>query len=473
MSELFTLTKEQMKDLGYKAVDQLIEHLTDLPNKSVGCRASRSDLEQLLREPIPKTGMLPESVFEIVERTVLKNTLHVNHPRFFAFVPSPGNFVSVLADMLASGYNVFAGTWMEGSGPAEIELVTIDWLRELCGMPKEAGGLFVSGGSMANMTALALARNTKLKGQIEKGVIYCSDQTHASVDRGLKILGFESAQIRRLKSDSDFRIPIGELKMTIASDRTSGRIPFCLVGNAGTTNTGSIDPLLDLVKISTDEDLWLHIDGSYGTAVVLCENHKNLLEGIGHADSITLDPHKWMFQPYEIGCLLVRDRKLLSENFHYLPEYLKDADSKEGEINFYDFGFQLTRSFRALKLWLSFKIFGLEEFKKAIEYGLFLAEEAENRIVQSPHLSLVTPAQLGMISFYFKTQCNGLQNDVNRQIVAKLMEDGYALLNTTQLRGRTVLHMCTINPRTEVKDVVDTLDKIEEIGQKLVASGQL
>ena len=471
MSESFQLSASEMRELGYRVIDMIIDHVERLPGETVGKKGSRVELETALHEPIPEFGQDPDAVLDVVENTVLSNILSTDHPRFFGFIPSPSNYVSVLADALAAGFNVFAGTWLEGSGPAQIELTTIDWLRQLCGLPETSGGLFVSGGSAANLTGLALARDLKLRelDDLTKGTIYYSDQTHASMDRGLRVLGFKTEQIRRLESDEEYRLPLSDLKDAVVADRSEGKLPFCVVANAGTTSTGTVDPLPELVEFCREEDLWLHVDGAYGAAAVISSEGRRNLEGLGEVDSVSLDPHKWLFQPYEIGCVLVRDRGLLPKSFHTLPEYLIDTRPAEEEINFYNYGIQLTRGFRALKLWFSLKTFGLENFRKAIDRGMDLARIAEKRVRESSTVKLFSPAQMGILTYRFEPpRETDLDVDrLNERIVDALVIDGTALVSSTILKGRTVLHMCTINPRTTLRDIHDTIDRIEAIGARL------
>ncbi len=472
MPESLQLSASEMRKLGYRVIDMIIDHVERLPGETVGRKGSPIELETELHEPIPEFGQDPDAVLDVVEKTVLRNILSTDHPRFFGFIPSPSNYVSVLADALAAGFNVFAGTWLEGSGPAQIELTTIDWLRQLCGLPETSGGLFVSGGSAANLTALALARDLKLRelDELNKGMVYYSDQTHASMDRGLRVLGFKKEQIRRVESDEEYRLPLPDLRDAIVSDRSKGKLPFCVVANAGTTSTGAVDPLPELVEFCRDENLWLHVDGAYGAAAVVSSEGRRNLEGLGEVDSVSLDPHKWLFQPYEMGCVLVRDRQLLPKSFHTLPEYLIDTRPAEEEINFYNYGIQLTRGFRALKLWFSLKTFGLESFRKAIDRGMDLARIAEKRVRESSTVRLFSPAQMGILTYRFEphreTQVD--VDNLNERIVDELVVDGTALVSSTVLKGRTVLHMCTINPRTTVEDIHRTIARIEAIGARLV-----
>lgn len=459
-----------MRQLGYRVVDQLVEHFEHLASKPVMWVSPRSELETKLREPLPEQPAPLDSLLEQLQRDVWSNIGNIQHPRFFAFIPSPSNFVSVMADALAAGFNPFAGNWLEGSGTSQIELVTIDWLREMLGMPETAGGLFVSGGSMANLTALITARRAKLDNRSENAVVYFSDQTHNSIEKALRILGLRREQMRKLPSDDAFRLQIELLRRAVAEDRAAGRRPFCVIANAGTTNTGAVDPLNELADLCAQEELWLHVDGAYGAAACLSERGKRLLAGIERADSISLDPHKWLFQPFEIGCVLVRDARLLKKTFHTMAEYLEDTKRlEEEEINYYDYGVQLTRGFRALKLWLSIKTFGAAAFREAINYGFELAEFAEGVLRQSDCWRIVTPATMGMVTFCFVAEgCSEDEiNEIHRRMVEMMSEDGFAFANSTSLRGQTVMRLCTINPRTTEDDVRATIEQVERFGRDL------
>jgi glutamate/tyrosine decarboxylase-like PLP-dependent enzyme len=395
------LSRQDMRALGYSVIDMLVEHLDTLPQKQVTRKAERTTTEAQLGEALPEQGADPLAVLSQVQRDVFGHMMHLDHPRFFAFIPGPSNFVGAMADALASGFNVFASTWLEASGPAQIELTTIDWLRQACGLPDAAGGLFTSGGSMANMTALAVAREIKLGEYVKNAIVYGSDQTHSSIARGLRVLGFRRDQMQTVQSNRQFRLDIPALAQAIRADRSADRHPFCVVANAGTTNSGAIDPLPELARFCRQEDLWLHVDGAYGASAVLCERGKRLLDGLADVDSVAVDPHKWLFQPYEIGCVLVRDERWLKDTFHILPEYMLDAEERMGEVNFCDRGIQLTRGFRALKLWMSLKVFGRSCFEQALHHGFALAEEAEDAVRALPDWEVVTPAQMGIITFCY------------------------------------------------------------------------
>lgn len=455
------LSREEMRALGYRIVDRLVEHFDGQPTQRVAAKGVRADLERRLREPLPEQPANPEDVLHKLEEDVFSHMLHVDHPRFFAFVPSPGNYVGALADALAAGVNPFVGTWLGASGPAQVELVTVDWLRQICGLPETAGGIFVSGGSMANLTALAAARHAKLGGVTSGGVAYYSDQTHSAVERGLRVLGFTREQLRKLPSDDRFQLIPAELERAVREDRAGGRKPFCVIANAGTTNTGAVDPLPALRELCDRENLWLHADGAYGAAGMLSGKGRADLEGLSLVDSLALDPHKWLFQPFEIGCVLVRDARLLRDTFQVRPEYLKDALPAEDEVNLSDYGVQLSRSFRALKLWMSLKVFGVSAFRDAVDWGIRVAELAEERLRRSGKWEIVSPARLAIVAFRYA----GGDDGVNLRLIDRMYDDGFAFLSSTILRGRPALRLCTINPRTTEADILDTIDRLERFAE--------
>jgi glutamate/tyrosine decarboxylase-like PLP-dependent enzyme len=471
-SERLTLSREEMRSLGYRVVDLLVDHFSDKEEASIGRSPGREELEERLREDLPEAGQDPHAVLDQVEEDILPNTMRIDHPRFFGFVPGPNNFVSVLADALVSGFNVFSGTWISGAAAAQTELVVVDWLRELCGLPETAGGLFTSGGSMANVTGLAAARHAVLDDAVEGAVAYCSDQTHSSVDRALRLLGFGSDQLRRLPHDDRYRLDPDRLAEAVRSDRAAGRRPFCVIANAGTTNTGAVDPLPRLADVADRHDLWLHVDGAYGAAAVICERGRTQLAGLDRADSLTLDPHKWLFQPFEIGGVLVRNQHHLRRAFRIEAEYLEDAVGAADEVNYSDYGIQLTRSFRALKLWMTLKVFGREAVAAAVTRGFERAEQAEQLLRERPGWTVVTPAQMGMVSFRC-TPAGASRSEADaltRRLPRALKEEGTAMVTKTTLDGRPVLRFCPINPRTRPEDLRATLDQMDALRQTLGTS---
>ena len=475
MKSPFEMTPEAMTSFGYKIVDEIVKHYASVNQKKPVSKASRTEMDAVFLQEAPEESMPAEDVLRFVMKNVIPNSNISTHPKSFSFVPSPSNFISTMADTLATGFNIFSGGWMLAPAAAELEIVTMNWLLKIFHFPvKQGGGIFTSGGSMANLTALATARRIKCDTNFSDAIIYLSDQAHSSNIKAIRILGFQKEQIRIIPTDNEFKISINKLKNEIAKDKLQGKKPFCIIANAGTTNTGSVDPLDAISHICEQENLWFHIDAAYGGAAILSEKGKIALKGIEKADSLTVDPHKWFFQPYEIGCLLVKDKSWLSYTFSEKPEYLKDIEGNESEINFYDYGIQLTRRFRALKFYMSIKTFGLQAFRKAISYNIDLAEQTENYLRNSSKWEVISSANLAIINFRFHPLTYQFDekklDELNQKISAKMMESKEALLVTTILQNQIVIRMCLINPNTSFEHVRETLEQCEAFGEEIINS---
>jgi aromatic-L-amino-acid decarboxylase len=454
-----SLDPEAFRQLGYRVVDALAERYAGLPEAPAARAATRSEMEALLREPPPEQGSDPEQVLELALDPVLAYGLRVDHPRFFAYVPLPGNPVAPLADALASGHSIFAGTWQAAPGAAMVELVTLDWLRELLGLPASTAGIFVSGGSMANLAGLGVALQSAEAAERSQLVLYASEEAHSSIERAARLLG---VGLRGLPTDADLRLDVDALAAAVAEDRGAGRRPWCVVATAGTTGTGSVDPLPELRRCCDEEGLWLHVDGAYGAPAAICPEARELLTGLEGADSLIVDPHKWLFQTPELGCLLVRDGPLLPAAFSARAAYLRDAAAGADQVNFADRGIQLTRQFGALKLWFSLKVYGVAAFREAIAHGLALAERAQLLLEADPLWEVVTPARLGIVTFRLAGPVESA-DERTAALVPALMADGFAVITSTQVRGRVALRLCTDNPRTTAEDVEATLARLGEL----------
>ena len=471
MSERETLqfSREEMREFGYHIIDTLIDYYDTRSDRPVANKLDYDALDAILHEPLPKAATPWREVLEQFDRQVVDATNHVDHPRFFAYIPLANNFVSVMADTLAAGYNIFNAVWLQGAGAAQVERLTVDWLRQIFGFTPEAGGTFVSGGSVANLTALAVARQIRLNGNMQGAVAYCSDQIHFAISRGLRVLGFMPHQLHKIPSDEDFRLSPARLQKAIAADRAAGRKPFCVIASAGTTNTGAVDPLDELADLCQQERMWLHVDGAYGAPAMLTEPGKRALKGLERVDSLALDAHKWLFQPIECGVVLVRENRWLSQTFKETPEYLKDVEQAGEEINLMYQGVQLTRQFRALKLWMSFKVFGLDAISQAIAAGFDNAELAEALLREAGCWEIVTPAQMAIVTFRYKPADGdeAQANQVTHDLVGRLLDDGFAFASGTQLREKTVLRMCTNNPRTTPDDLKESINLMGRLATEL------
>ncbi len=462
---------EEMRRSGYQVIDAIVDRYSRLEDGPAWQGATRDVTEPMLHGPPPEEGRELDGLLETILQDVMPLAGRIDHPRFLAFIPSSPSWASVLASFLISGYNVFQGTWLESAGPSQIELTVTDWFRGWLGYPQRGGGLFTSGASAANLVAIVAAREAA--GNPGRGTLYASEQAHASVDRAARIAGIEPDLIRVVAADDGCRMIPTRLREAIRRDRAEGLRPFCLTANAGTTNTGAIDPLEELAGIAREEGLWYHIDAAYGGFAVLDPATRPLLKGLELSDSVTLDPHKWLFQPYETGCLMVRDVSRLEAVFRIMPEYLQDADWGAEHVNFCDRGFQLTRVFRALRVWLAVHRYGLAAHREGIARGIALAGRAEARIRREGELELLAPQSLGMVCFRYRGRQGAVRDDrlddLNEHIQGTIMQSGFAMITSTRLKGRYSLRFCILNARTTEDDVNRILDRILELGREFSA----
>jgi glutamate/tyrosine decarboxylase-like PLP-dependent enzyme len=467
------LDAETMRQLGYRTVDMLVDRLTDESAPPLR-RATPAEMRARIAGPPPSE---PQAFDELLRRLgddVLPFASRGEHPGFFAFVPFAGTWPGALGDFIASACNVYAGSWMEGAGPTQLELQVLEWFRDWLGLPESAGGTLLSGGSAANMTALAVARESVVGAMNDRLVAYVSDQAHSSLARSGRVLGFRPDQVRVLPVGDDCRLSPDTLRRAIETDARAKRAPFFVSSNAGATNTGVIDPLPELREVCDAYGLWLHVDAAYGGFAVLTERGRHALDGIGRADSITLDPHKWLYQPYECGCLLVRDRTQLRRAFEMTPAYLHDAIPETDEVNLADLGIQLTRTSRALKVWLSLCAFGLDAFRETIDRCLDLAERARERIDESPALELAVTPFLSVVCFRRRFDCADEDADRrNAALVAELERSGIGFISSTRVGGRYVLRMCILGHATAWEHVDRVLAFLERTEVEAAATAEV
>lgn len=341
----------------------------------------------------------------------------------------------------------------------------IRWLCDLAGYPAEGGGLFVSGASIANLTALTAARDAKLTWEERsRAVIYVSDQTHASVSKGLHIIGFDRSQIRVIPTDAEFRMEAECLERAAAEDAAAGKRPFAVVASAGSTNTGSVDPLPEIARLCRKHDMWMHVDGAYGASALLSERQRAALRGIGRSDSLSWDAHKWMMQTYGCGMVLVRERAALLRSFAAHPEYLRDSEADGDGVEFWDLGPELTRPARCVKLWLTLQAMGAAKMGEAVDHSCSLARLAEREISKLPDWEIASPAQLGIVNFRYapagmpERELDRRNQDISKEMVS----GGFAHMFTTELRGRKVLRICAIHPQTTEGDILETVRRLAQ-----------
>src|SRR4051812_33472433 len=448
-----------MRALGYQTVDLLVDWLTDESVPPLR-RASPAEMRDRLGGPPPAHGEPFDELLERLRRDVLPFGSRVQHPRFFAFIPGSGTWPGALGDFIASAANVYAGSWMESAGASRLELEVLRWFADWLGFPAASSGILVTGGSAANMTALACARETLVGGMADDVVVYVADQAHSSLARAARILGFRPEQVRVLPVDASHRLEPRTLAAALASDTANGLRPLFVAVSGGSTNTGAVDPLDELAAVARTHGIWLHVDAAYGGFAALTERGRAQLAGIELADSITLDPHKWLYQPFECGCLLVRDGARLRDAFEIVPDYLHDSAAADDEVNFSDLGLQLTRTSRAFKLWLSIRAFGVDAFGAAIDNSLDLAELAAKLVEASDVLELAAEPSLGIVCFRrrFDVESEAELERLNAGLVDALEASGIGLVSSTRLHGRYAIRLCPLNHSTRAEDVERVLE---------------
>jgi aromatic-L-amino-acid/L-tryptophan decarboxylase len=454
------LDPQAMRVMGHRMIDALVDMVCD-PSTPALRRAAPDEMRARVDPLPPAQGRDFDDVVDHLRSDVLPYMSRLDHPGYFAFIPACGTWPGALGDLMASALNIYAGSWMEAAGPSQIELVVLDWFKQWIGYPGEAAGVLVSGGSAANITALACAREALLGAMSDRAVIYVSDQGHSSIARAARLLGFRSDQVRVLESDRDQRMRVDALGAAIQADAGAGRQPLLVVAAAGSTNTGAVDPLGAIAALCRERGLWLHVDGAYGAFAALSERGRAELAGIELADSVTLDPHKWLYQPFECGALLVRDGAHLRRAFEIVPTYLQDAAVEGGEVNFCDLGLQLSRGSRALKIWMSIQCFGLDAFRTAVDRCLDLAEHARDHVERRPALELMSPPRLGIICFRRRGGERETEDDIaalNATLVAEFEATGLGLVSSTRLRGRYAIRLCVMNHSSTAADVERVLD---------------
>ncbi len=463
-----------MRDLAHQAAEFLVERIENLPEKGAWEGDFRQELEKQLMEDPPEVGRPAAAVLERAARQILPLAVQHDHPRFFGFIPSSPTWPGVLADFLAAGWNINTVTWLVASGPSQLELVVIDWIRRWLGYPESAGGLFTSGGSAASIDALVAAREAA--GSPERATVYMSDQSHSVLSRGAMIIGVRPECVRTVPSDRHFRLDMEALARAVAEDRAAGFNPIAVCANAGASSTGAIDPLEAMADYCAAEGIWLHADAAYGGFASVTEAGKRLLAGIERADSIGLDAHKWFFQPYEAGCLLVKDASRLENVFALHHDVLQDSVWGANHPNFADRSLQLSRSFRALKVWMSVQTFGMAAFRRAVSQGMELAARAEAYVRASPILAITNPASLGIVCFRIEPPGADLDEaaveKINRNVLARVFWEDPAFVSSTSLRGTFSLRLCILNHTTTWDDVHQTLEAIERFGREALAKGR-
>jgi aromatic-L-amino-acid/L-tryptophan decarboxylase len=460
---------EDEREAAGRLLSAFLDHYErSIPQRAIFPAIDREVLSGLLTTPFPDEGIGVEGFFRAINEKILPNTTTLSHPRFLAFVSGPGNGIAPYADTIAAALNQNCVAWQGGPVASVIEQSVVAWLAGLFGYDEGAGGVVTSGGSTATLDALATMLHTRRPQFRERGlqsadpplVLYTSVQAHWCVDKAAAILGIGLDNVRRIPVDDHYRMRVDALQAIIGADRAAGLEPACVVATPGTVSTGALDPIATIADVCAREDLWLHLDAAYGGLFVLSERLHDAFEACARADSITVDPHKLLFAPYEAGCLLVRDRSHQTRAFAFPPAILPVTEDPL-IVNYMDYGSQLSRGFKALKIWAALQTFGIKAFRSAIDHTLGLARYMAELVEAAPDLELMAPVPLTAVCFQIKDASEAGHGAA----LAQLNEDGTAFLNPVHLDGRHGLRACVSNFRTTRSDIELIVARVTEIAR--------
>ncbi|MQA24391.1 MAG: aminotransferase class V-fold PLP-dependent enzyme [Micromonosporaceae bacterium] len=471
---------ERIREMGAAAVEWAAAYQEGIRDLPVAPRTSAAELKAQLAEPLPAEGRDFEALMERFRDVVVPGSRHSGHPRFFGYVSAPGVAVASVADFLASALNANLPAWRSAPAPTELEHVAVDWIRQALGCDEGAGGLFTSGGSMANFTALAAARHRHCGDEVAAhGAaahpkplrIYTSAEAHHSIHKAAALLGIGRANVREIPVDERFRMRVDALSRAIEEDRAAGLDPFCVVASAGTVVTGAVDPLASIAAVAQEHDLWLHVDACYGGFARLAPSARPLFDGLSEADSIALDPHKWLYLPADVGCLIYRNPEQVKGAFALGADYTRVLHSEPAEaFAFWDYGPDLSRRFKALKVWMTIAHVGADAMGEAIESNLDRARHAAALIDDSDDFELMAPVELSIFCFrHVPASMRGraLSDDeereldkLNERIMLTLQQAGSSYLSNASIHGRFALRGCVLNYRTTRHDMEILLDDV-------------
>ncbi len=442
------------------AVRFVLDQLEALKRLPAANTQGARELAVSFQEPMPERGTALDGLLARLGPAVTKS-FTTPGPGYLAFIPGGGLPSSALGTYIAASVNRYVGVAKAAPVLAEIEATTLRWLAASMGYPSTARGILTTGGSLSNLAAIVSARVARLGDDFSRAVIYASEETHASMPKAARIAGFRRDQIRLLPVDERFRLVPGALSDAVKVDRNAGKIPFLLNVNAGTTNTGAVDPIPELAEIAEAERLWVHADAAYGGFFRWVD--PALVPGLELADSIALDPHKGLFLPYGTGCLLMRDAGALRAAHHSDADYLRDVMPDEDQDNFTDLSPELSRAFRGLGLWLPLMLHGAGAFRQALAEKLDLAREAAERLGADPRFELLEQPQLSVVAFRLKDR----DDDANARLLDRVNARGRVFLSSTRLHDRLTLRICVLCFRTHQDRVDDAISALREEAQRV------
>jgi aromatic-L-amino-acid/L-tryptophan decarboxylase len=486
---------EEIRRWGNSAVETVADYLGSIRERRLYPQTTSSQIRQQLEPSLPEQGADFETLLDHFRDVIVASSRHNAHPRMLGYVQAPGTAIAAFADLLASMLNANLTAWRSAPAAVELERLTINWVKEILGYDATAAGLFVSGGSVANLAALAAAQRTKASEElVNKGVgalrqamrVYISEETHHSVIKAAAVLGIGRDNVRAVKVDRRFKIVIDDLLAKITEDLKAGHLPFCVVANAGTVMTGAIDPLTEISEIARRFNLWMHVDACYGGFAAMTKSVRPLFHSIDKADSVALDPHKWLYLPVDCGCILYRDPEAAHAAFAQEAEYTRViAQEADEAFAFWDYGPELSRRFRALKVWMTIKGVGIRALGEAIEKDLACARHFEQLVRASDDFEMLAPVELSIFCFRYlpvrlkralvgadesrRRKINNELDSLNERLLVELQRDGSSYLSNALVRGRFALRGCVMNYRTTLHDMEILLSDLRRVVARIEA----
>jgi aromatic-L-amino-acid/L-tryptophan decarboxylase len=474
---------EGIRKLGHRMVDDMLDHMATLRQQPAWQPLPES-VRETLEQPLPMKPGAAEDVYEEFLTNVLPYTSGNRHPRSWGWVRGNGTALGMLADMLASGINAHLGGGQQA--PTLVEEQVLTWLKEMMGMPATASGLLTSGGTMANLLGLAVARHAKagfdireegLQGRHPRLVVYCSTETHMWARKSMEFLGLGHQSLRQIPVDENYRIRIPELAEQIAADRSAGLRPIAVLGTAGTVSTGAVDDLTGLAQLCREHGLWFHVDGAFGALLRVSPRYAPMLRGMEQADSLAFDLHKWMYLPFDIGCVLIRDAAAHTAAFSAPASYLEPAERGmlAGGMAFSDRGLELTRNFKALKVWMSLKTHGVSSFAALIEQNMEQSQHLSHAVEADRELELLAPTSMNIVCFRYRPLRNASRlpldaetlNTLNRELVVRIQESGRYVVSGTVLGERYAIRVANTNHRSRMEDFDSLTRDVVQTGREI------
>ena len=477
---------EEFRRLGHDLVERIARWLSSLPSRRVAGAASPEQVRSALQNPpMPDYGRPADELLARAAELLFEHSTFTSHPRFWGYINGCAAPLGMLGDFLASAVNQNGSSWHVSPMATEMETQAIRWIAELIGYPADADGILVSGGNAGNFVGIWAARHAKLGPEVRSrgwppgACLYCSKETHTWIDKFADLSGLGTHAVRWLPSDAAQRLDVGALRASLAQDRAAGRRPFCVIATAGTVSTGAVDPIRALAELCWKEDLWLHVDGAYGAPAAMLPEACEDLRALARADSVALDPHKWLYVPIEAGCAFARQRGVLQQVFSHLPPYYHafvDPASRQTRVNFNERGPQNTRGFRALKVWLALQRAGRQGYVETIRGDIAMARELHRLASERPELEAGTQS-LSITTFRYapsRLAAAGEQRlrEVNESLLEALKKGGRAYVSHALVGERLFLRACVVNFRTRPADLEALVEEVCRLGRQAEAAAE-